>query len=141
MKGTASRWRWETGASKETVKITSEQAGRKREGEQSAKGRAVVLEPVVLHGIPTLRETVLFMMPNSLDYIPACVVERVGSRIRSKRRTVFRNTLQRGQIPGDGQKVRLYSGTGAWDPMIQDSAKVLACVPGYRPGGGVKCTL
>ena len=73
------------------MKITSEQAGRKREGEQSAEGRTVVPGPVVLHGIPTLRETVLFMAPVALDCVPEYPAERADSRRRSKCQALLRN--------------------------------------------------
>lgn len=64
------------------MKITSEQAGRKREGEQSAEGRTVVPGPVVLHGIPTLRETVLFMAPVALDCVPEYPAERFQETVK-----------------------------------------------------------
>nr|WP_296480450.1 hypothetical protein [uncultured Acetatifactor sp.] len=49
-KAAASRRGWKTGASRQTVKITSEQSGQK----------AGFVRPVALNDIPPLRENVLF---------------------------------------------------------------------------------
>ena len=49
-KDKANRWRCETGASRDIMKITSEQSGQK----------AGFVRPVALNDIPPLRENVLF---------------------------------------------------------------------------------